>query len=265
MRLFAQKRLNGLCQSALTTTALLVSLIALSTGCRRAADHPLSNVAERDFTRHWRIEALERPGPIFIDPGHGGKDVGAVSRWGQLEKSLNLETAFALQTALAKKRLPTKLSRSCDKAIELQQRARFANAKGSLMLISLHHNWAPNDQAAGIEIFYPRPEFGKERSQLSRALANSILLQLKLNGFSTIRGIKASGFRVLVHSAMPAVLIEGGFLSNALESRQLANSAKRKLMAASIARGIEQFLREIRAPLPPLNRSPTAVSRVQRF
>ncbi len=264
MRLFVKKRVTASGSSSLTLKFLISALLIFATGCYHRPNQNPPITAPHDFARSWRAQALRKPGPIFLDPGHGGKDIGAVSTCGQLEKRLNLETAFALQTALAKQYLSTKLSRTRDQRVQLEQRARHANNQRALMLISLHHNWATNTQARGIEIFYPREEFGKERSRLSRALADSILLELNSRGFLTTRGVKASGFRVLVNSSMPAILIEGGFLSNEMESRQLTIPARRKLMATSIASGIEQFLQKMRTRPSSPQRSPTAANRVQR-
>lgn len=264
MRLFVKKRVTASRSSSLLLKFLLATSLIFATGCYRRPNHNPLVTTPSDFARSWRAQALRRPGPIFLDPGHGGKDIGAMSACGQLEKRLNLQTAFALQTALAKQHLPTKLSRTRDQLVQLEQRARNANDQGALMLISLHHNWAHNTRARGIEIFYPREEFGKERSLLSRALADSILLELNLRGFLTTRGVKASGFRVLVNSSMPAILIEAGFMSNEVESRQLTIPARRKLMATSIARGVEQFLHKMRTRPNSSHRSPTAANRVQR-
>lgn len=262
MRLFAEKKLIYMSRLAKIFTILMVFLI---TGCAKAPrdSHPL--LISSAYAKTWQELAARRQlGPVFIDPGHGGKDRGAESRLGLLEKRLNLETAFALQTALIKQRLPTQLSRQCDRFVSLDQRARLANDKRSLLLISLHYNWAPNTKAHGIEIFYPRQEFGKERSLLSQALAEAVLLQLKLRGFSTSRGVKAAGFSVLRQSLMPAILIEGGFLSNEAESRQLNIAKRRKLMALSVASGIEEFLKKTHTR-PKTHQSPYSSNlRVQR-
>lgn len=193
----------------------------------------------------WRVSAALCRGPIVLDPGHGGRDSGANSgcRKGHLlEKKLNLATALALQTTLAKRRLPTMLSRKTDYFVSLDERARKANVCHAVLMVSIHHNWASNVSANGIEIFYPSETFGKERSRLSRALAQAILARLGQQGLVICRGVKPAAFKVLRATTMPAVLIEAGFLSNLGEVKQLGTAAYRAKVATGVADGIEVFL-----------------------
>lgn len=239
--------------------------LALLGGCSRYPDQkalstPLSNFS----SQLWLSDAKRTNRPIAIDPGHGGRDYGAKCLHRHLlEKKLNLETAIALRTILAKRQFSTMLSRRRDEFVALDERARRANRKKAVVLVSIHHNWAMNKQAHGIEIFYPSDTLKGPRANLSRALAQCILEKLQQRGFSTTRGVKPAGFRVLQVAHMPAVLVECGFLSNLRDLKQLSAPKRRHAAADAIAEGVQAFLAQQGLSAKETTRAPTAVERTQ--
>lgn len=243
-----------LCATARRPLCRVFILSLLLSGCARPATNP------EPFSKSlWRAAARQQKGPIALDPGHGGRDPGANSNCTKgrlIEKKLNLATALALQTKLARKRLPTLLLRQRDVFVPLDERVRRANASHAILMASLHYNWAKSRSARGIEIFYPSEIYGKERSELSRALAQTVLAEMTSQGLNTCRGVKPSAFKVLREANMPAILIEAGFLSHRGEIRYLASDAYRARVAAGIANGVERFLKistnsNVHSPLHP--------------
>lgn len=183
---------------------------------------------------------------IVIDAGHGGDDLGthSESKPKYHEKSLNLTTAIALNDFLQKMGFQTLMTRSKDEFISLQQRAEFANEKGADLFVSVHYNSAPAKKAEGIEIFYYKSDDNKTRSTISRKLASSILTQLtKITGAKS-RGVKHGNFAVIRETKMPAVLIEGGFLTNENEMQKIKDPFYVKSVAWGIAKGIQAYLND---------------------
>ena len=181
---------------------------------------------------------------IVIDPGHGGKDKGAHSKKvpKYQEKYLTLTTAFMLKEYLTRMGYEVLLTRTKDVFISLDQRAAFANKQQPHIFVSLHYNTAPNAQAEGIEIFFYRSDANKQRSKDSEALAKSILKRVLSNTGAKSRGVKHGNLAVIRETNVPAVLVEGGFLSNAEEVLKIKDAAYLKQLSWGIAQGINEYL-----------------------
>jgi len=180
---------------------------------------------------------------VVIDPGHGGEDFGtrSLSKPKYHEKSLNLTTSLALNDYLQKMGYKTYMTRSKDEFIALQRRAEAANEYQADLFVSVHYNSAPAKEADGIEIFYYKSNDDKERSSASRRLASSILSQVITMTHANSRGIKHGNFAVIRETKMPAILIEGGFLTNEEEMAKIKDPAYVKSIAWGIAKGIEAY------------------------
>lgn len=195
-------------------------------------------------------EALPQPEMkktlIVVDAGHGGDDFGtrSASKPKYHEKSLNLTTALILSDFLQKMGYRTIMTRSTDEFIPLQKRADFANDKGANLFVSVHYNSAPAKQAEGIEIFYYKSDENKSRTSESRKLATSILTQVTKLTQAKSRGVKHGNFAVIRETKMPAVLIEGGFLTNEDEMEKIKDPAYVKNVAWGIAQGVQAYLNE---------------------
>ncbi len=171
---------------------------------------------------------------IVVDPGHGGKDPGASSRHISLpEKKIVLSIANELTKELRARGARVTQTRTSDKYISLEQRARVAEKTRADMLVSIHADAAANTSANGIGLFIAR-----NASKESRYAAIRMHRTLKSKGFEC-RAIQRKGFIVLVGHSRPSMLIETGFMSNRNDALALAKSAHRSRVAKAIADGLD--------------------------
>ena len=193
---------------------------------------------------------------VVLDAGHGGKDPGTTSRTGLKEKDLVLDIALRARAHLAAAGLRVVLTRDRDRFWELEDRPYLAARGGGDVFVSLHLNAAASRSVQGIETFvtaaanYPPTAGGTGRfpavpnnqfNHSSHVLGNQ--LQRALVGITRAedRGLKHARFAVLRNSAMPAALVECGFLSNAQEAQKLATPSYRETAALGIAQGILNY------------------------
>lgn len=177
-----------------------------------------------------------RPGPkgfktVIIDAGHGGKDSGAVSsHTGQREKDLALDTAKRIANNLNRD-FKVVMMRGDDTFVDLDDRVLRANQHGNAILVSVHYNSGPSG-IRGPETYYWRVD--------SHGLATRC--QQAMNGVSPAesgnRGLVRRRIRLTRNPEIPSVLLEGGYLSNAAESRQISDPAYRQKLANAIAGAI---------------------------
>lgn len=171
---------------------------------------------------------------IFIDAGHGGKDPGAVGLRAK-EKDIVLSVAMQLGQALTARGFAVCYSRTNDVRILVGERARMANKAKAAAFVSIHCNAAANKAATGTETFaYSKASKGY---QLACSLQNNMVQNVKLSD----RGTRTANFAVLRETAMPAALVELGFLSNPIEEKFLLDSQWQQYAAAAIAEGIVQY------------------------
>lgn len=158
---------------------------------------------------------------IMLDPGHGGHDSGAIGVGGSLEKDVNLAVALQVAGHLSHFGHRVCLSRTFDCFVELQDRCVKADNWGADCFLSIHANSSTNPSANGFEV-WTNPQFDP-----ADVLA-SVMWQKFRTTFPTMRGRadfsdgdpdQESHFWVLVHTSMPAVLFELGFLSNFNDER----------------------------------------------
>jgi N-acetylmuramoyl-L-alanine amidase len=194
-----------------------------------------------------------------LDPGHGGYDKGQVSRYGA-EKDFALDVARKLRPLLQAKGLRVVMTREGDYFVPLEVRAKIANGAPNSIFVSIHFN-ATNDDpnATGFEIFSftPRGAPSTSESIVAASFANTqpgSLVDAQSLALSTCiyhsllghlpeydRGIKRARFAVLRLTKVPAVLIEGGFLTQGGESKLIANKDWRTKLAGAIGIGIENY------------------------
>lgn len=182
---------------------------------------------------------------IVIDAGHGGEDFGTHSLQPPKyqEKYLNLATARMLKEYLQKMGYQVSMTRVDDTFITLDNRAFYANEKKSKIFVSVHYNSAPSKQAEGIEVYYYKSEDNTQRSAESRQLAEMVLKKVIQNTDAKSRGVKHGDFAVIRKTRMPAVLIEGGFLTNESEMEKLKDASYLKRIAWGITQGIDDYLK----------------------
>ncbi|MEH7525621.1 N-acetylmuramoyl-L-alanine amidase [Bacillus sp. JJ1503] len=151
---------------------------------------------------------------IFIDPGHGGTDPGAVGN-GLFEKNLTLQISKRIQTMLtAFENIQVNLSRESDKTVSLNQRTNMANAWGAEFLLSVHIN---SGGGTGFED-YIHPSKRQNSSSYQEIIHEEIVKQINLMD----RGKKQENFHMLRESNMPAMLTENGFIDNPNDASKLS-------------------------------------------
>ena len=237
-----------------------------------------------DDTRGQSGEAALRV--IVIDPGHGGEDTGAVGPGGLEEKDITLSVAKRLKRILEKRLAATVLlTRSDDTYITLEDRTDFANRNNADIFISIHANAARRRVASGVETYFLSFEASDDDARMVAAFENDVIgIDADGNG-STVtedlrailwdlaqteshhqssklaeaihtsvlsvtggenRGVKQAPFMVLTGAAMPAVLLEVGFITNPAEEKKLSSRRFQNLMAEAVAEGIIKFERTLR-------------------
>jgi len=173
---------------------------------------------------------------ICIDPGHGGKDPGAISVSSKNEKDLVLDLALRLEKLLVENGFYSVLTRYKDKYIKLADRAKLANIIEADLFISLHFNAAGSKEACGSEVLhYP--------SKSSQEFAQIINDEVKKLGLKD-RGVKARSNLVVLNSTkMTACLVEGGFLTNVIEEKLITSPSFRQQLAEAIFIGIKNYFK----------------------
>ncbi len=220
-------------------------------------------------------------GRVVLDAGHGGNDVGTHGPSGFLEKDLTLDVARRLG-ALLEERLGSEVvyTRSDDNYVGLEERTKIANERQADLFLSIHANSSPYRSAAGAETYILNFTTSKNALELAArenasarssihelhdllekiALKDKIAesnelaskLQTSLSTLSTHstdaarnRGVKRAPFVVLIGAAMPSVLAEIGFLTNASEETLLRQPDYRQKIAEALYKGIEGYVQTL--------------------
>ena len=211
------------------------------------------------LVRPHRVPNVGKVQTVVLDPGHGGYDRGQVSRFGY-EKDFALDVARKLRPLLQAKGLRVIMTREGDYFVPLEVRAQIANAAHDSIFVSIHFN-ATNDDpnATGFEIFSFTPigapstsdsavapsalstQPGSTVDAQSMALSACIYHSLLGHLPEYDRGIKRARFVVLRLTKVPAVLIEGGFLTEQGECKLIAQKDWRAKLAHAISVGIESY------------------------
>ena len=172
---------------------------------------------------------------IFIDPGHGGNDPGAVAN-GLKEKDLNLKIAKKIANLLSGV-ATVKLSRSTDTFLKLEERARLANNWGADLFVSIHINAGGG---TGFESFvYNRLSSNSKAKTIQKVIHDEIMKQIPdvVN-----RGMKQANFAVLRLTKMPAILTENLFIDTKADANKLKSDAYLDKIAKGHALGIAKAL-----------------------
>ena len=189
---------------------------------------------------------------IFLDPGHGGSDPGAISG-GVREKDLTLSVYNKVSSKLASLGYTVLTSRNVDKDVDLVDRADQANKANADMLLSIHFNAGGRGIARGIETYYYQatadrvPKINKEnhnnpeRLERSRKLANKVQQNLLYQTGANDRGVKRASFTVLRETSIPSILVELGFIDNPEERNKIKTNEYQERLANGIVDGIVEY------------------------
>ena len=219
---------------------------------------------------------------VVLDAGHGAKDPGTMGRTGLKEKDVALDIALRVRAHLAAAGVRVVMTRDSDRFWELEDRPYLAARGGGDVFLSIHMNAAASRTVRGVETFvtatenYPPTAESKlggrypavpnnQFNHSNTVLGNQI--QRALVGITRAedRGLKRARFVVLRNSAMPAALVECGFLSNPQDEQKLSTPSYRETVALGLAQGIlNYFARVNRAKVElgaPLIQAPTRIAR----
>lgn len=185
---------------------------------------------------------------IVLDPGHGGHDAGGVSADRVTEKSLNLAIAQQLRTELERRGAVVFLTRDSDTSSTIMDRCRFAAQHHAAYLISLHCDTWPmgtatagqrqNSVGTGTRVYYHGQDVTERRlaQSISLGISQKTATSPNLVASDTTRFL--TGFGVLRGAAMPAILIECGYMNNPQELARLRDPRNQQRLSEGIASGL---------------------------
>ena len=180
---------------------------------------------------------------VAIDPGHGGRDPGAIGPSGLREADVVLDISLRVRELLTRDGVRNVILRESDVTLELPDRPRLARDSAATIFVSIHANANGRATVNGSETYFLTPQ--------SLALAQMIQDELGVVLGIPSRGIKTANFLVLRDSGVPSVLVEAAFISNADDEVRLRDLAFRQRIAGAIHRGIMRFLAIYPAPVSP--------------
>jgi len=174
---------------------------------------------------------------VMIDPGHGGRDPGAVGIGGLQEKNVILPISIEVAQLLEQQGVQTILTRSDDRFISLRGRVQLAEQTNVDLFVSIHANAISMSRpdVNGVETYY----YANGRG-LAEAIQNSLLQSTGMRN----RGVKRGRFYVIRRTSMPSALVEVGFVTGAEDAPRLATPEFRSLIAQAIARGILLYIQQ---------------------
>ncbi len=231
-------------------------------------------------------QGAPREAVIVIDPGHGGKDPGAIGARGTREKDIALAVSKRLSEAINRDYgMSARLTRASDRFVSLRERVEFAHRHRADLFISIHADAAPSAEVHGASVYVLSAK--RASTEAARLLARrenaadliggvglrdknetlaSILIDLSqtatmdrsaelaavlLRGFSDItksRSVESAGFAVLKSPDTPSVLVELGYISNRKEEARLNDVRWQRRLAAALLTGIRRYFADYAAP-----------------
>jgi N-acetylmuramoyl-L-alanine amidase len=177
---------------------------------------------------------------VMIDPGHGGKDPGAIGLGGLREVDVILPIAKRVAAILESNGYKTKLTRDSDYFVGLDERVSMANQYNATIFVSIHANSIDGrPDVNGLETYY----YGQEGGRLAEIVHRNVLSTVTQKGYYLgDRNTRSARFLVLRKSRVPAILVETGYLTNEIEVQRLRSDAYRATQAQGIANGIMEYL-----------------------
>lgn len=232
--------------------------------------NPYRLVIDVEEQKEFILKPHERIQTIVLDPGHGGKDPGAMY-YGLKEKDVTLKIAKMVRSylykLLPKNKFQIYLTRQTDRFIELEDRVKYANKLNADLFVSIHCNASKNKNLKGLQTFYLNPS--RDRVQIDtsndvQAIIDDLMKMARVSEsvkfaetvhytlFNVLRkrykyiedhGVKKAPFYVLVSTKMPAILVEVSFISNPLENKRLRNIYYLKNISYGISKGIVKYIK----------------------
>jgi N-acetylmuramoyl-L-alanine amidase len=178
---------------------------------------------------------------VMLDPGHGGKDPGAIGLGGLREIDVLFPIAKRVSEILEKQGIAVKMTRSGDYFVGLDERVSISRDAGATLFVSIHANSIDNrPDVNGLELYHYN--IGQS---FAETVHRATLDYVNKNGFYlNDRRVRSARFLVLRKSTIPAILVETGYLTNEAEVARLRNPEYQRVMAEGIAKGIVQYVKE---------------------
>ncbi len=218
---------------------------------------------------------------VVIDPGHGGKDPGAVGPSGVREKHVALAIAKKLQKKLREElKLEAILTRKSDIFLPLEERTALANTQKADLFVSIHTNAHKNRRVYGMSTYILNVATDAEAARLAafenavsakhisdlEKILNDLMLNSKINessrladavqhgllmrlpkNYSRVKdlGVKQAPFYVLIGARMPSIMVETSFITNKREEKRLASGSYQDAVAEGILAGIRSYIKQM--------------------
>ncbi len=218
---------------------------------------------------------------IIIDPGHGGRDPGAIGGDGLKEKDVMLKLANLVAEKVRRElKCQVILTRSSDISLPLEKRTAIANIKKADLFISLHLNAHKYKKVRGVETYFLNIALDEDAMNLAarenatsrknisdlQMILNDLMLNTKINESNRLagfvqkglvkelqrkykkirnRGVRQAPFYVLIGAEMPAVLVEVGYITNTMENRRFKGETYLKRAASGIVKGIDTYIKDM--------------------
>lgn len=218
---------------------------------------------------------------IIIDPGHGGRDPGAIGGDGLKEKDVMLKLANLVAEKVRRElKCQVILTRSSDIYLPLEKRTAIANIKKADLFISLHLNAHKYKKVRGVETYFLNIALDEDAMNLAarenatskknisdlQMILNDLMLNTKINESNRLagfvqkglvkelqrkykkirnRGVRQAPFYVLIGAEMPAVLVEVGYITNTMENRRFKGETYLKRVASGIVKGINTYIKDM--------------------
>ncbi len=218
---------------------------------------------------------------IIIDPGHGGRDPGAIGGDGLKEKDVMLKLANLVAEKVRRElKCQAILTRSSDISLPLEKRTAIANIKKADLFISLHLNAHKYKKVRGVETYFLNIALDEDAMNLAarenatsrknisdlQMILNDLMLNTKINESNRLagfvqkglvkelqkkykkirnRGVRQAPFYVLIGAEMPAVLVEVGYITNTMENRRFKGETYLKRAASGIVKGIDTYIKDM--------------------
>ncbi|HSX11258.1 MAG TPA: N-acetylmuramoyl-L-alanine amidase [Chlamydiales bacterium] len=181
---------------------------------------------------------------VVLDVGHGGTDRGARGHLPYCEeKKICLLTARLVKQYLDQLGYHVVMTRNTDAFISLPRRVEIATQAQGNIFVSVHFNSSRSPEASGIEVFFHDSKENRPRTGASRKLADAVLSRVIRRTSAQSRGVKKGNFFVIRETSMPAILVEGGFISNPDERVLLKSRDYQEKIARGIADGVDQYFK----------------------
>jgi N-acetylmuramoyl-L-alanine amidase len=178
---------------------------------------------------------------VMLDPGHGGKDPGAINASGLSEVSVILPIAKRVAAILERQGIAVKMTRNSDYFVGLDERVTMSREAGATLFVSIHANSIDNrPDVNGLETYH----YNLGQS-FAETVHSTVVDYVNKNGFYIAdRRVRSARFLVLRKSSIPAILVETGYLTSDIEAARLRRDDYQKVMAEGIAKGIVQYIKE---------------------